>query len=244
MKVNLIGPGKVGRSVLNYFYKNGYEKGLIIEKNKIDYKNFLFEGIILIGVPDDIIPNICYNLKKSSFKNVEALIHFSGFVDSSCFKDLSSKYKFSLHPNQSFNKVKDISNITWGIDGIDEKSINYAKKLVNMFNGRSLIIPKGEKNAYHLAAVIASNFSYALNFMSNKIYDSLNIKEREHLIDLAINSLNNIKEKGLKESLTGPVARKDTNTIAEERDAFNKYFGDKVCVYDFFVDLLKKISEN
>lgn len=244
MKVNLIGPGRVGMSVFNYFYKKGYEKGLIIEKNEINYENFLFEGIILIGVPDDIIPNICYNLKKSFLKNVEALIHFSGIVDSSCFKELSSKYKLSLHPNQPFNKIKDISNITWGVEGIDENSVNYAQGLIKIFNGKSLIIPKGKKTDYHLASVISSNFSYVLNFMSNKIYDNLNINERNHLIDLAITSLNNIKENGLRKSLTGPVARGDIRTINKERDVFNTYFGDKIDVYDFFVEMLREISEN
>ncbi|MBM7558684.1 DUF2520 domain-containing protein [Marinitoga litoralis] len=236
MKINIIGPGKVGKSLYNCFLEKNFEVCLI-DKN-FDYNNTI-SGIILITSQDENIISIWNNINDIS--NITAVGHCSGYLDSSFFGNIPH---FSMHPNFPFSSVLKcnmIKGITWGIEG-NEKGLEIAKKLVDSLEGKYVIIPQNKKKLYHLAAVIASNFSYALIKMSKDIYDDLGIDNIDHLIELSIKSLNNIKEKGLRNALTGPVARNDIKTIEEEKLEFNNFFGNPY-VYDFFIDILYKIKE-
>ncbi|SHE70555.1 Predicted oxidoreductase, contains short-chain dehydrogenase (SDR) and DUF2520 domains [Marinitoga hydrogenitolerans DSM 16785] len=238
--INIIGPGKVGRSLYNCF-KEKHIKTLLIDKNW-DYKNKKLNGIVLITTQDENIIPVWNILQKHDLTKILAIGHCSGYLDSSFFDNIPH---FSIHPNFPFSSIKkchEIKNITWGIEG-DEIGITFAKEIINILNGKYVIIPQNKKGIYHLAAVIASNFSYVLIKMAKDLYDEIEIKDINHLLDLSINSLNNIKKIGLKNALTGPVARNDFNTINNERDIFGEILGN-VEVYDFFIKLLYKIKED
>lgn len=243
-EINIIGPGKVGMSVLNYLCKKeGYKKGKIINSNFNDYDNLNLKDILFVSTQDDILETICYNLKKSNLNNLKAIIHFSGYLDSEVFKDFDVEIKLSMHPNFPFvSKESNLKNVYWGLEG-DKKSCDFGKCLVSSLDGRYFLIPKNKKKQYHLAAVITSNFLYALFKMSNDIYDILEIENKDVLIDLCENSLKNIKINGLKNSLTGPVKRNDSKIINEESVIFEKIFEDKN-VYNFFIKKLYEIKEN
>ncbi|GAB6189209.1 Rossmann-like and DUF2520 domain-containing protein [Marinitoga arctica] len=239
MKINIIGPGKVGKSLYNCFKEKNINT-LLIDKT-FDYSNFLLEGIVLITTQDKNIVPIWEMISHFDLSKVEGIGHCSGYLDSSFITGIPH---FSMHPNFPFSSIKncsEIKNITWGIEG-DEKGIEIAKKLVSNLNGKYVIIPQNKKKAYHLAAVIASNFSYGLIKMARDIYEDMGIIDFTHLIDLSIHSLNNIKKSGLKNSLTGPVNRDDKLTIDEERKEFEKIFGNTY-IYDFFIGILYKIKE-
>lgn len=239
MRINIIGPGKVGKSLYNCFLEKNIEVTLI-DKN-YDYSKDILKGIVLITTQDENIINIWNNLKNYNISNINAVGHCSGYLDSSFFGDIPH---FSMHPNFPFSSVVNcnmIKGITWGIEG-NKEGIEIAKKLVTILEGKYVIIPQNKKKLYHLAAVISSNFSYALIKMSKDIYKYMEINDIEHLINLSIKSLENIKEKGLKNALTGPVARNDLKIIKEEEFEFEKFFGNKI-VYDFFIDTLYKIKE-
>ncbi|AEX85489.1 protein of unknown function (DUF2520) [Marinitoga piezophila KA3] len=239
MKIYIIGPGKVGKTLYNCLIKK-YSDIILIGKN-IDISNYRFDGIIIITTPDDIIEKIWNKLKNNNLENVLAIGHCSGVLDSSFIQSVPH---FSMHPNFPFNsekKCEEIQNIVWGIEG-NEKGLEYAKKLVTDLKGKYIIIPQNKKIQYHLAAVILSNFSYALAKLSMDLYKDMNLNNIEHLIDLAIYSLNNIKKVGLKEALTGPVARNDIKTIQKEKKIFKSYFNDEN-IYDFFIDTLYRIKE-
>lgn len=241
MKINIIGSGKVGKSLYNCFLKKNIDAVLI--NKDYDYKKNPLKGVVLITSQDENIIPIWENLKNFDISKIEAIGHCSGYLDSSFFEDIPH---FSMHPNFPFSHVLnsccELENIVWGIEG-NEKGIEFAKNLITTLKGKYVIIPQNRKKAYHLAAVIASNFSYALIKMSHDIYEELDIKEFKHLIDLSINSLKNIKEKGLKNALTGPVARNDIEVINEEKKEFEKIFGNTE-IYDFFIKLLYSIRED
>ncbi|WP_129408455.1 DUF2520 domain-containing protein [Marinitoga lauensis] len=239
MNINIIGPGKVGKSLYNCFNKKGLN-AVLIDKN-FDYENNILTGIVLITTNDENIEKVWNKLKKYDLSRINAIGHCSGYLNSSFFGQIPH---FSIHPNFPFSSVincEDIKNIVWGIEG-NEKGLNFAKKLVDILNGKYVIIPQNKKKLYHLAAVIASNFSYALIKLVRDIYSNLEIEDINHLIDLSIISLNNIKKHGLKNALTGPVLRNDLKTIREEKEEFKKIFGNDD-VYDFFIDTLYKIKE-
>ncbi|KAF2956782.1 DUF2520 domain-containing protein [Marinitoga sp. 38H-ov] len=238
MKFNIIGPGKVGKSLYKCFLEKNYDV-VLVDKN-YNYNNIL-EGIVIITSQDENIIPIWNNLKKYDISNIIAIGHCSGYLDSSFFEGIPH---FSIHPNFPFSSIIDcekIKGITWGIEG-DEKGIEFAKKIISILNGKYVIIPQNKKKLYHLAAVITSNFSYGLIKMAKDIYNELDIDNIDHLIDLSIKSLNNIKEKGLKNALTGPVSRNDLKTIEDEGLVFKKFFGNQD-VYDFFINILYQIKE-
>ncbi|KLO21614.1 hypothetical protein X275_08385 [Marinitoga sp. 1197] len=233
--INIIGPGRVGKTLFNCFKK----KNISIKLFSKDDDKSNISGIVIITTQDEKIKNVWTEIKNY---NIEAVGHCSGILDSNFFGDIPH---FSMHPNFPFSsplKCDALKNIVWGIEG-NSKGIEYAKNLIDILDGKYVIIPQNKKVLYHLAAVIASNFSYGLIKMSKVLYNEIEIDNINHLIDLSIISLNNIKEKGLKGALTGPVSRNDLYTINKEREEFNKIFGN-VEVYDFFIDLLYKIKED
>jgi len=90
--------------------------------------------------------------------------HFSGFLDSEIFKDFDQKgwARGSIHPNLSFadeeNALKYIKTCCFGIEG-NREGLLVAKQIVEKISNCWVEIPYGSKGAYHLAAVIASNFN-------------------------------------------------------------------------------------
>ncbi|MBO8160389.1 MAG: DUF2520 domain-containing protein [Thermosipho sp. (in: Bacteria)] len=258
MKVNVAGLGKVSSAILWNIVEK-VEIGYILSRDKeksrefckkigkgipVGYEDkFTFDGILLVGFPDTILPDAPSILGK--FIDVTesdlSVVHFSGFFSSKIFpKEWNPS---SVHPNcPVIGKSTSFKDVVFGIEG----NIKTAKKLVSLLGGRYFIIDSELKMFYHLAAVLMSNFPLALIYLAEKLYEKGNVSKEmfnDVMESLLQNTISNVKKNGAVNSITGPIARDDKNVVEAERQIFCNSFPDFCELYDKFVQIIRCMKE-
>ncbi|MCD6551644.1 DUF2520 domain-containing protein [Thermotoga sp.] len=253
MVLNFVGTGNLTRFFLECL-KDRYELGYILSRNIERSINIteiyggkpatlenhpLLCGVVFIIVPDRYIESVAKILKVKD----GVLVHCSGFLASDV---LRREKRASLHPNFSFSnlekalKMKD--QIVFGIEG-DEEGIHVAVEIAKAISGKYIVIPPEKKKAYHLAAVVASNFPVALAYLSKRIYSSMGVEDPDHLISTLMQGVvESIGEMSVERALTGPVRRGDWEVVRVEREVFKKIFGSAL-IYDEIVEVLKEVTK-
>lgn len=244
IKFGIIGAGKLGFSLGKYLQENNinlvgyYSKSEHSSKEASTFTNtkqyvkledlVQDSDIILITTPDSQIKYVWENLISFPINN-KIICHCSGAKSSQVFSNINQygAYGYSIHPilaiSDKYNSYKDISKAFITIEG-DKKYIDYLKNIFLSIGNEVLVINKESKTLYHEACVSASNLIIPL------INNSINHLEKCGFTnDLAIKALypliefniKNIKERGIIESLTGPIERCDLETIKDHCEVLN-----------------------
>ncbi len=190
--------------------------------------------LIFICVPDSEIVKVVKELARGSLSWQEKYVfHCSGLVPAEVLKPLQVKGAFtaSFHPVQSFSQKKgdpsQFRGIYFGLEG-DEKALELAKKIASRLGGYPIIIKGKDKALYHAACSVASNFFVALLEVAVSFLKFIGIEEKqasEMVVPLVQGTLENIKDFGFENSLTGPVIRGDRESVEKHLDALRKYPG-------------------
>src|SRR5690554_6452576 len=226
--VTIIGLGKVGNALYKTLPKVGYKMTSVFSKSmhQIPFfvegfpsKNHHLGELIFLTVPDDKLESIIHSLDDNfddlSDKNI---VHCSGTLSSGILLPLKEKGAnvASFHPIQAISESTDSFNSTWfDIEG-DEEVMNILGKLANELETNILKVQKEAKPYLHAAAVVASNYVVTLMKVAEEIAEIGGINKENiisALIPLMQSSLNNMEAKGVKNSLTGPIARGDIDTV-------------------------------
>lgn len=260
IKIGFIGAGKVGFSLGKYLKINNITVTGYYSKNEDSAKkasiftgtkqfNSLNEIInesdtIFITTPDGEIKNVWNKIKELSIKS-KMICHCSGSLSSEVFSNINQygAYGYSIHPmfaiSDKHNSYKSLNKAFITIEG-NSKYIMEFSNLISSLGNEVLIMDKNNKQLYHAASVTVSNLVLGLINSGVKQLISCGIKE-----DIAIKALQplisfnieNIKEFGIVDSLTGPVERCDIKTIEGHCNALDN---DDKKVYKL---LSKKILE-
>jgi len=220
-------------------------------------------NIIFITTPDDIISIIDKELSKFDLKD-KSVCHCSGSLKSNVLSNVKSAGAliYSVHPIFAFSNkninISDLEKIYFSIEGdnldseydsnLNETSmytsdlmiISLIKKLPNKY----FIRDKESSSKYHLSNVIVSNLVLSLIEIGTGYLESFNLSEEEALEaikPLVYGNINNIFEKGFLNSLTGPAARGDLETIKKHKAVISK---EHEKLYDILsLNLLELASE-
>lgn len=258
MKIGFIGAGKVGFSmgkylkdkginVTGYYSRNensSLEASLFTNTNQYkELKNLVEESdTIVISTPDDKILKVWNKIKNLSIKN-KFICHLSGSLSSNIFSNIShyGAYGYSIHPifpiSDKYNSYKSLKNAFITIEG-DRKYINEVKLFIESLGNKTKVLEKSDKTLYHLASVISSNLIIGLINISLNYLKEYGFTEKEAinaLYPLIKENIEGINNKGVINSLTGPVERGDFNTI--NRHLLNIKEEDK----DIYISLSNKI---
>ncbi|MDP4179147.1 MAG: DUF2520 domain-containing protein [Bacillota bacterium] len=245
MRAGFIGAGKVGFSLGKYFMVNGIEVTGYYSRNEnsareasvfTKTKHFMKvedlineSSIIFLTVPDDEIYNLWNHIKNLNIRE-KIICHTSGSLSSNIFSNhfQSDVYVYSIHPlfpiSDKFESYKFLKNALFTIEGNDK----YVKELTELFNnmGNKIIVMKNsDKTLYHLAAVTVSNLFCGLINRSVSYLMEYGFSENdavEALYPLIAANINNIKENGIVNALTGPVERGDVNTLKKHLSVIPK----------------------
>lgn len=240
IKIGFIGGGKVGFSLGKYLKENKlnvsgyYSKNVDTIKDAAKFtesKEFyslleiaLKSDILFITTTDSEIKSVWENLKKLPIKN-KIICHCSGALSSDIFegRENLNVFGYSVHPlfpiKDKYESYKSLKNALFTIEGDSEK-LNLVKSLFQKTN-KVKEICKEDKVKYHKGAVIVSNFVLALISMGIKDLEECGFNEKEAmdaLYPLIKNNIENIKENGVYEALTGPIERDDLDTIRKHLD--------------------------
>lgn len=245
IKFGFIGAGKVGFTLGKYFVENGIQVSGYYSRNQNSSKEAAtFTGTnefltlsellkksdgVIITTPDTEILGVWNELKELSIQN-KLICHCSGLLSSEIFSNISKfgAYPYSIHPmfaiSDKYNSYKNLNEAFITIEG-HKKYIEDLASIIHSLGNEVKIIDKNSKSLYHLASVVSSNLVLGLinngvNYLNQCGFDeNLAI---EALYPLIINNMENIKQKGIVNSLTGPLERGDLDTIKAHSACLDK----------------------
>jgi len=188
--------------------------------------------LVFISVPDSEITKVVKELAQGSLPWKEKYVfHCSGLISAEVLKPLKIKGAFtaSFHPVQSFSQKKggpnQLEGIYFGLEG-DEKALELAEKIASRLGGYPIIIQGKDKALYHAACSVASNFFVVLLEVAASLLKFIGIEEKqasEIVLPLIQGTLENVKDFGLENSLTGPLIRGDQESVEKHLDALRKH---------------------
>lgn len=241
MKFGFIGAGKLGVSLGKYFTSNdirvsGYcSKRLESAKEASEFTNTkCYESLeklvsesdaIIISTPDSMIEEVWDEIKKFYIRG-KVICHCSGVLSSEVFSNIDSlgAYGYSIHPmlaiSSKFDSYKNFSKAFFTVEG-NIKHRYYFHNLFNKLGNEHCIIPSKNKAKYHLACVRSSNLILGiLNKSIEELTDCGFTREKaiNAILPLANLNIKNVRQKGLEESLTGPIERGDLKTLQSHID--------------------------
>ncbi len=268
-KIVIVGAGRIAFSLLNSLMKARFSVQSVFSKNIVSaeklakkysinhYSNNLSKvkndsNLFLLTVPDNQIVSVANDFGKLNINFQNSLfVHFSGSLSSSALGSLKSRGAdtASFHIMQSF-PTKDfvpLENITAAIetdsDKVEKFLFNIAKKLEMI----PFKLYKDDKVNYHLAGVYSSNFFVGNLLGAEKVLQNnkTEFPDFEKLIlPIASTTLNNIKSKGLKKSLSGPIQRGELEVIKNHIEKIKNMGNEKFNINGKNIFLLNYICQS
>lgn len=235
-KIGFIGAGKVGFTLGKYFSEAGLEVCGYYSKNPsssieaaeftassnfIDLKELVLNcNLLFITTPDDNIKEVWLTIQKFDLKD-KIICHTSGSFSSTIFSDIntSGAFGYSIHPmfpfSDKLNAYKSLDKAYFSLEG-DSCHFQQLKLFFEALGNKVISIKASQKSLYHLANVTVSNLVLSLLNIGTGYLQKCNVSEEEALnalFPLIEANIANIKAKGFKGALTGPIERGDTETI-------------------------------
>lgn len=236
--VGIIGAGTVGTAVAAILKSKGYPMSGVADINPEKAEKLasllgarVFErpaelaasaDIVFITTNDGSIAQAAADIAgEGGFRPGQVVLHMSGALSSEVLRPAAElgAITLSVHPLQSFanseQAIKILPGSIFSIEG-DAEGLPLAQRIVNDLGGRFFPIRKESKPLYHAGACVASNYLVTLMGQAVELL-SLSGIPREMclaaLLPLVEGTLHNIKQIGIPQALTGPIARGDTSTV-------------------------------
>jgi predicted short-subunit dehydrogenase-like oxidoreductase (DUF2520 family) len=184
-------------------------------------------SLIFLAISDSSLVDFSIIIKKElDLSNKPFFIHFSAALSSDILSQIYNDSNFigSMHIMQTFpdKNIYSLENCYCAIETDDNDLRNLLSILAEKLSLKIKYINKRDKILYHLIGVFASNFLVANLFYTKYLAEKINISEKE-LMDIILpiidTTLQNSKNNGILNSLSGPVIRNDYLTIEKHRQA-------------------------
>lgn len=181
--------------------------------------------VVIVAVRDAAIASLAEALQDQDCLSASAvLIHCSGALSSTeAFSNVRERVGgiATLHPLAAISPgseragPRSLVGLRFGIEG-DRTGTSRARSLCGALSGVVLPLQASQMAGYHAAASMASNFLVTLLDSSKALLESQGIDSEiamPALCDLALGSIENVRERGLPDALTGPIRRGDAETL-------------------------------
>jgi len=178
--------------------------------------------LVILAVPDDAIRGVCDAL---TWRVGQSVVHCSGAGTAEWLATAgwAGARIGSLHPLQTFVSVEEaiarLPESTFAIEADDTLAVDLAA-LAEAIGAPWIRLRAEDKPAYHLAAVLVSNYLVTLTTLAIDLWLDLGFSRdeaRRALVPLILGSVRSIDQFGIPDCLTGPVARGDLGTIERHR---------------------------
>jgi predicted short-subunit dehydrogenase-like oxidoreductase (DUF2520 family) len=111
--------------------------------------------------------------------------------------------------------------VTVGLEA-NEPALRVLEAIAQDLGAHTIVIPSGGKGLYHAAAVLVSNYVVTLAATGTDLLTRLGVPREDALralLGLMGGALQNLKDAGLPNALTGPIARGDAGTVRRHLEA-------------------------
>lgn len=236
MRIAIVGPGRLGRSLDQLWRRSGHVPSLFGRGEHPE------GDVVVLTVPDREIRNVAALLEGDR----RPVLHCSGVSSLEVLEPLPQRG--SLHPLMTFPgpeiSMPDLDGVPAAVDGIDEQVCTLAETLARDIGLRPVRVP-GDRRLYHGAAVMAGNFATVLLAHAGRVLSEAGVdpvEARAMLAPLALTSLRNAVDDPVL-ALTGPLARGDMDVLASHRTALNEHgLNDLVDWFDTMVTQGTKLA--
>jgi predicted short-subunit dehydrogenase-like oxidoreductase (DUF2520 family) len=236
--IGVIGAGRVGQTLARGLHRAGYPIAAVCSRSPepaVRLAAVVGAAVVsvpqdvptqcdltLLTVPDDALSGLAGTLAQVDWTG-RAAVHTSGAHSREVLAPLAARGALtgSLHPAYPFAAVetalRDLPGTTFALEAEDQRLVDWLGDIVSALKGTILRIPPGAKPLYHAALVIASNYTVTLYAAAERLLLSLGADRAA--VDGALNALVgatvlNLREQGIPDALTGPLARGDAGTVS------------------------------
>jgi predicted short-subunit dehydrogenase-like oxidoreductase (DUF2520 family) len=243
IRIILVGPGRAGRAFARSWTGAGGSIVLVArnarrarafgadlprtEVRALDERLKLAGDVLVLSVPDDAIRPLAERL--GSRVACRFAFHFSGALGSielASFVAAGMKLG-SLHPLRAFSGA---ATETWAsafvaVEG-EEPAARIGMKLCRRVGAHPHRLEAAGKPLYHAAATIAAGGSAALLSLASRLWAEAGLSEeqgRSALAGLAAGAVAAVERLPFDRALTGPVARRDVETVRLHRQALRPW---------------------
>jgi predicted short-subunit dehydrogenase-like oxidoreductase (DUF2520 family) len=269
-KIAIIGIGRLGKSLARALCEVGCDvisltdqesaKAIACAKKCGDStQNYKLEKLpqnvtmIILTIPDDFIQSMAEKISDLKFVDDKTVVfHTSGVASTRALKALEKRTHLlaSMHPVQTFSGAEDdwkrLYGIYFGLEG-NKLALARIKAVIARLKGHSFIIQEQNKSLYHLACVFASNYLISVISVATQILGKIDISEKEAikiLGPLVFASADNIQQKGVALSATGPVTRGDVGTLINHLENIQSTVPEFLDVYNELGKILIKLMQH
>jgi len=242
---SIIGAGRLGTVLGAALVRRGWTAAAIVDKDARaarESRRIIGRGkasaglggkaragdVVIIAVPDDAIGRVAAGLARSGVSWAGRFVfHTSGLLPARVLALLRKRGALvaSVHPIQTFAR-KDappsiFRGITWGVEG-DPAAVAAAEEMIRDLRGNVLLLSEKDKPLYHAACSLASNAMIALGWTASGMLGAAGIEEQAAagmLFPLVQGTLQNVKNLGPENALTGPILRGDVATVRKHLEA-------------------------
>lgn len=244
-RIGIIGAGHVGRTLARLWHEAGYDIGAVfsrtashadelaqqVQAQAVDSAGDVVTtcDLILLTVPDDVIAPLARSLSDETWQG-KAAVHCSGATELDALHPLADSGAMTgcLHPAFPFSDVEtailNLPGATFAIEARHDALRERLRDMVTALDGQVLLVPDGQKAAYHAALCIASNYTVTLYAVAEALLRDMGAESAA--VSNALNRLlqattDNLAQQGIPNALTGPLSRADTGTLQRHMDALN-----------------------
>ena len=243
MKIGFIGAGNTALGLSIELVRVGYQVTAVSSKNFSSAKPMASllpdchalksakqvvdtSDMVFITTPDDCIRGVVEGL---FWHQQQSALHCSGALSLDVLETAENDgaQVATFHPLISFADVPSsgkLNGCTFALEG-SEPLLSTMKEMVKKLEGRSIVLKAGDKALYHASAVLACNYIVTLLDLASGIWEEFGISRDEALnalLPLLKRTVNNMETTGLPDSLTGPIARGDIDTVRKHIEALRR----------------------
>jgi predicted short-subunit dehydrogenase-like oxidoreductase (DUF2520 family) len=242
-RIVLVGPGRAGRAFARSWTGAGGSIVLVArdaagtrtfaaslpggEVQSLDERRKLEGDVLILSVPDDVIRPLAERL--GGRIACRFAFHFSGALGSRELGPLSSlgAKLGSLHPLRAFSGA---ATETWesafvAVEG-EEPAARIGEQLCRRAGARPHRLAAADKPLYHAAATLAAGGATSLLSLASRLWGEAGLSEdegRTALAGLSAGAVDAVGRLPFDRALTGPVARRDVETVRLHRDALRPF---------------------
>ena len=167
--------------------------------------------LFILAIKDDALSEVADQV---ILPEGSVLVHTSGAIPMEVLSQSSASYVGVFYPLQSFTKGKkvDFEEVPFLLESEDEGSLQLLKKVAKSLSQLVYILRGKDRQAVHVAAVFASNFTNHMLRIAEDILHRQGL-DAELLKPLIIESISKSLQLGARKAQTGPAIREDYETL-------------------------------
>ena len=254
MKVSVIGAGRVGTAMAVLLMRAGHKVTAVSGRGPtrarvasfltgvmvLDPAEAAREGeLVLIGMPDDLIaPTVRDIAAAGGFASGAFVAHLSGAARLDVLDPVraAGAHRLAIHPLQTFPDVAHavdlIPGCTFAVTADDDLGYQVAERVADDVMGEPFRLADELRPLYHAGAVFASNYLVVISGIAAALFEVAGVPDplrAMHRLQAA--TLDNVRDLGPEQALTGPVVRGDGGTVEQNLAALSSHAPDAIAAY-------------